>query len=394
MSTTGPDPTLGTGPAPAPDASATAADPGATTGTDPASAAAPPNRRTALMRSGLIVGVLILVFVVILPQFVSYSDVVTAFQGLSAAQIGLITILGVLGWIASGLVFSALIEGLSALRGTMSWLILSGIGSSVPFGPWNMGVLWVVIRGWGVRNAPATSGIALYGVVNELSRLFLPLFGVLALALTGELSGRENTGAAWAIAILSIVAFLVVTGLIIALVRSERVADWLGRTGQRIVSGVMRRLGRTGSPDVAGGIRRFRDQLGEVIRRRGLASLLLSIVSQFAWTIVLVVSLRMVGVPDSALGTGEIFAVYGLVMVITIIPLSPGGAGVPELLFITWLSALAGPQYQAEVTAGVFLYRIYFWFVPIPLAWILLKLTRRGLSMLPTTAELRAKAAS
>ena len=67
----------------------------------------------------------------------------------------------------------------------MSWLILSGIGSSVPFGPWNMGVLWVVVRGWGVANIPATSGIALYGVVNELSRLFLPLLAIVTLAATG-----------------------------------------------------------------------------------------------------------------------------------------------------------------------------------------------------------------
>jgi uncharacterized membrane protein YbhN (UPF0104 family) len=86
--------------------------------------------------------------------------------------------------------------------------------------------------------------------------------------------------------------------------------------------------------------------------------------------------------------------VYALVMVITIIPLSPGGAGVPELLFISMFSTLAGDQYQAAITAGVFLYRLYYWFVPIPLAWILLKLERRGKSMLPTTAELRASARS
>jgi len=79
-------------------------------------------------------------------------------------------------------------------------------------------------------------------------------------------------------------------------------------------------------------------------------------------------------------------------MVITIIPLSPGGAGVPELLFISGLSTITGPQYQSAVTAAVFLYRLYFWFLPIPLAWILLKVARRGKSMLPTTAELKASA--
>jgi uncharacterized protein (TIRG00374 family) len=358
-------------------------------GTDPASAAAPPSRRAAILRSGLIVGVLVVVFLVILPRYIDYQEVAAAFQALTPSQIALMTVLGVLAWFVSGLVFCALIPGLSVVRGPTSWLILSGIGASVPFGPWNMGVLWVVVRGWGIGNIPATSGIALYGVVNELSRLFLPFFAVLVLAVTGALAGVQNSDTAWVIAIISAIAFVVVTALIIAIVRSERAADWLGRTGQRIVSWVMRRLGRQGAPDVSASIHRFRDQMGVVIRRRGAAALGTSIISQFAWIAVLTVALRMTGVPETVLTPGDVFAVYALVMVLTIIPLSPGGAGVPELLFISGLTAIGGTEYQAAITAAVFLYRLYYWFLPIPLAWILLKLARRGRSTLPTTTEVK-----
>ena len=380
------------GPAPGTAAPADEHESDAPKGPGPAAAAAPPNRRAALLRSGLILGVLFVVFVVILPRYIDYEEVLQAFQDLQPTQIVVMTVLGMIAWVMSGLIFSALIPGLSALRGTMSWLILSGIGASIPFGPWNMGVLWVVVRGWHIGNVPATSGIALYGVINELSRLFLPLMAVVALALTGGLAGRPNQGAVWASSIISIVAFVVVSALIIAIIRSERVADALGRTGQRMADWVLRRLGRTGSPDVSGAIHRFRDQFGEVLRARGVVALALAVVSQIAWTIVLVVALRVCGVPESALSPFEIFAVYALVMVITIIPLSPGGAGVPELLFIRGLTAIAGTQYESAVTAGVFLYRAFYWFLPIPLAWILLKVVRRGKSMLPTTAELRADA--
>jgi uncharacterized membrane protein YbhN (UPF0104 family) len=344
------------------------------------------------MRSGFILGVLVLVFLVILPRYIDYQEVAAAFQALTLSQFAIMTSLGVVAWLVSGLVFCALIPGLSILRGPTSWLILSGIGASVPFGPWNMGVLWVVVRGWGIANIPATSGIALYGVVSQLSRLFLPLFAVIVLWATGSLSSVEDADRAWTIAIISAVVFVVATALIIAIVRSQRAADWLGRTGQKIVAWTMRRLGREHVPDVDASIHRFRDQLGVVIRRHGLAALAISIASQFAWVIVLIVALRMTGVPESVLSAGEIFAVYALVMVITIIPLSPGGAGVPELLFISGLSAIAGSEYQAAVTAGVFLYRMYYWFLPIPLAWILLKAVRRGKSMLPTTTELKAAA--
>ena len=371
---------------------AAADDPDGAPATDPATAAAPPSRRAALMRSGLIVGVLVVVFLVILPRYIDYQEVAAAFQALTPGQIAIMTFLGVIAWFVSGLVFCALIPGLAIQRGPTSWLILSGIGASVPFGPWNMGVLWVVVRGWGIANIPATSGIALYGVVNELSRLFLPLFAVVVLAITGTLAGAKNADTAWVIAIISAVAFVVAVALIIAVVRSERAADWLGRTGQRMVSSVVRRLGRTAAPDVSASVHRFRDQLGVVIRRRGVEALGVSIASQFAWVIVLIVALRLTGVPETVLSPGDVFAVYALVMVITIIPLSPGGAGVPELLFISGLTTIAGTEYQSAITAGVFLYRLYYWFLPIPLAWILLKLARRGRSMLPSTAELKAAA--
>jgi uncharacterized membrane protein YbhN (UPF0104 family) len=85
-----------------------------------------------------------------------------------------------------------------------------------------------------------------------------------------------------------------------------------------------------------------------------------------------------------------VIAVYALVGVITIIPIAPGGAGLPEILYIAGLSSIAGEQWESAITAGVFLFRLYAWFLPIPIAWILLKLARRGLPMLPTAQELRA----
>ena len=93
-----------------PDAPARDANPG----TDPASAAAPPSRRAALMRSGLIVAVLFVVFVIVLPATgVNYSEVFAAFKALSLQQLVVITALGAAGWLVSGLVICALIPGLS-----------------------------------------------------------------------------------------------------------------------------------------------------------------------------------------------------------------------------------------------------------------------------------------
>jgi uncharacterized membrane protein YbhN (UPF0104 family) len=351
-----------------------------------------PSRRSALLRSGFIIAILIVVFGIILPRYVDYQEVLEAFQGLTVQQIAFVSVLGFLAWVACGTVFTALIPGLGMVRGLMSYLILSGIGSSVPMGPWNMAVLWVVVRGWGIENRAAASGIALYGVVDQLSRLFLPLLGIGLLAATGQLGGSQAR-VAWLIAIIGIVCFFVALALIIGIVRSQKLAERLGRTGQRWTEAIFRRLGRSGAPDVHGAVLRFRLQLGEVIRQRGLLALTCSILSKVMWAVVLTGSLRAVGISDQVLSFAEIFAVSSLVWIITILPISPGGAGVPEVLYITGLTTIAGSEYQNAITAGVMLYRVYQWFLPIPLAWILLKVARRGKSMLPSTSELRAAAA-
>jgi uncharacterized membrane protein YbhN (UPF0104 family) len=116
-----------------------------------------------------------------------------------------------------------------------------------------------------------------------------------------------------------------------------------------------------------------------------------SLLSKFAWCLVLIVGLRVVGVPADVLPNAEIFAVFAAVFIITIIPLSPGGAGVPEVLYISFFTTITGGAYSAEISAGVMLYRVFQWFLPIPLAWLFLWLSRRGRPLLPTTAELRGR---
>jgi uncharacterized membrane protein YbhN (UPF0104 family) len=353
-------------------------------------AQAVPSRRTAILRSAVVVGILVVVFGLILPRFIDYQEVLDAFRSLTFLQVVQMTALASVAWVIAGVPFAVLIEGLSVARGTASYLILSGIGASIPLGPWNMGILWVVVRSWGIRVQPATSGIALYGVTNQLARLAMPLLAVIVLAAVG--ARPAGGGAAVVITAISTVVLVVAVTLMVAILRSDRAADWLGGAGQRIATWVFGRLNRAERPDVDGAIHRFRDQLGGVMRRRGLAGLLAAIIAQVTWCVVLIVALRIVGVTEDILTAAEVFAVYALVTVITIIPMSPGGAGIPELLYIAGMSAIAGPQYESLIAAGVFLFRLYQWFLPIPIAWVLLKLARRGRSMLPSTAELRSYA--
>ena len=109
----------------------------------------PPGRRDAIIRIGIVVGVLFVVFGLILPRFIDYQQVIETLQGLTLRDYLVVSVFGVLAWIVTGAIFMMLIEGLGLIRGLEAYLILTGIGASIPLGPWNMAVVWVVIRGWG-----------------------------------------------------------------------------------------------------------------------------------------------------------------------------------------------------------------------------------------------------
>jgi uncharacterized membrane protein YbhN (UPF0104 family) len=361
----------------------------ASAGHDPSASAAAPGRRAAILRLGVLVGILLLVFGVVLPRVVDYEDVVSAFRALTPAQLGLMIGLAAIGYVTSGLLFVAVLPGLSVLRGAASYLMLSGLGSSVPLLPWNLGVVWLVLREWGLANPTAVSGLALYAATSWLARIALPPVALVVMALGGNLGGPGNR--AFTVALLSGLVFIVMAVLGVALVRSKSLADWLGRTADRIVSWVLRRLGRPStSPGIGAALERFRSQLVGVIQRRGLVGLGAGVLAQIWWCAVLVVALLVTGVPSGAIAPAEVFAVYSLVSVLTLILVAPGGAGFTEVLLIAGLTTIAGTRHEAEITAGVFLYRLFEWFLPIPLAWILLKLVRRGQPIIPTATELRA----
>jgi uncharacterized membrane protein YbhN (UPF0104 family) len=354
-----------------------------------------PSRRDAILRIGIVVGVLVVVFGIILPRFIDYQDVIDTFQGLTVADFAVVGVFGLIAWVLTGGIFATLIPGLNWIRGLQSYLILTGIGASIPLGPWNMAVLWVVIRGWGLPTASTTGGILLYGIFDQLSRFGLMFLAGLVLVATEAFNRPVSveTGLIVGFLVVGGLLFLLVGGGLILVVRSERLARRLGQLAERLIGAVLRRLGRP-VPDIEGALVRFRVTLGDTVRRHGFAAFIVAMVSKLAWALLMVVAMRVVGVTDRTLPTSVILAGVALVFVITVLPISPGGAGVPDLLYISFYTTYTGGVDASQISAAVMLFRAFQWFLPIPLAWILLGASRRGKSLLPTKAEFQARDAA
>ena len=75
----------------------------------------------------------------------------------------------------------------------------------------------------------------------------------------------------------------------------------------------------------------------------------------------MIVSMRVVGVTEQELPASIILAGVAGVFVITVLPISPGGAGVPELLYISFFTTYTGGADASAITAGVMLFRGFQW---------------------------------
>ena len=352
----------------------------------------PPSRRDAIIRIGIVAGVLSIVFGVILPRFVDYRQVLNALQGLSLQDFLVVGIFGLITWVLTGAIFTALIPGLGLVRGLDAYLILTGIGASIPLGPWNMAVLWVVIRGWGRPVSTTTGGILLYGIFDQLSRFGLMFIAGIVLVVA------ESAASAWPSRTPSSSATSCSAGCSSSVSGSG--SSWSSaRSAWRASSGSWPSASSAPSsagsggrcPDVEGALVRFRITLGDTVRERGVVAFLVAMASKFAWFVLMIVSMRVVGITERELPASIILAGVAGVFVITVLPIAPGGAGVPEVLYISFFTAYTGGADSSVITAGVMLFRAFQWALPIPLAWILLGMSRRGKPLLPTKAEFQAR---
>jgi uncharacterized membrane protein YbhN (UPF0104 family) len=72
-------------------------------------------------------------------------------------------------------------------------------------------------------------------------------------------------------------------------------------------------------------------------------------------------------------------------MLITTIPITPGGVGVAEFFYIALFTQIAGDEFTDQITAAVFIFRIVTWLLVVPVG---------GLTYLWWRRDVRRRAAA
>jgi uncharacterized membrane protein YbhN (UPF0104 family) len=332
----------------------------------------PEARRKAVIGGICLVVYLYVVFGVLLPSVVDYEEMLAAFAAVPPAWLLVVLLIGIAGWFAEGLALGVLIPGLRLLRATAVYLVMAAIGSTIP-GPVKMAVGYGVFREWQVTAQAAVLGLTLNGLASQASKLLLPALAVLVLTIGGTIPGGG-----WVLAFLLLAP--VALGIIVLawVIRSEAFARRVGAFATRASGAVLRRVHREAPPDLTDRLLDFRDSARELLIREAVPTTLSQVLARTIGYVLLLASMRAVGVSAEVLPADQILAVYAAVMVITLLPIAPGGAGLPEILYISFFTRIvADPSLDDTLAAGVMLMRGVSWFLPIPVGYATLLVIQR-----------------
>lgn len=258
---------------------------------------------------------------------------------------------------AHSVVLTASLPGLTSRRAIGLNLAGSAVGNAVPLGgALSLGLTSTMVRSWGFAPRALGTFLTVSTAWNLLARLLGGIGGLVW--VTTSLPGVSGTrSAAW----LAGTALILLAVTALACTRDSlaaRLGATLGRLAQRLPRA---------RPDVdphcaaLAAVRLRRQVAGTVARTWQWLSL--GMVGYLAFLVVLLwCCLHSIG---AQLPLAAVVAAVTLERLVTAVPITPGGAGVAELVLTSCL-ALAGAA-PAQAAAAALIYRAFTFFLEIPL---------------------------
>jgi uncharacterized protein (TIRG00374 family) len=330
------------------------------------------SRRRVLIEYGLMAAILLFIFGWLLPQFIDYQQVFDAMAQLTLVQVLLLAVIGVARTWLEAAVYTTLIPGLGWWAGYKAWLA-SNTASFVLPPPGDLIVRFAMYRSVGVEGLAAIgSGVIVSWFFTTGLKLIIP---ALALAFT-LLDGTEDE----TITTLAIVAVAAVVGaaaLVFIVVRAEKIAYRMGNALGRGYNRLARRFDKDEIEDFGSTVLEFRGQMLGSLRGNWLKPTLATVLNQAVFFLMLVLSMRFMGVTAEEAPWEIIFDAYAVGLLLYFIPIIPGGIGVVEFAYVQ-IIAPSGGDLANQVAAGAFVHRIFTWLLPILMGLIPLAAWRRS----------------
>jgi uncharacterized membrane protein YbhN (UPF0104 family)/membrane-associated phospholipid phosphatase len=321
--------------------------------------AAKPRSRTRLVIQAVVSLVLVVGIFYFLLRGIDLAQVWAEIRAMTWIEDAVLAAIAAWNLATYAFVWMAVTPGLSFWRAMVMTQSTTAVTNTVPAGSAiGIGMTYVMLGQWGYSRSRASVAVLVSGVWNSFVKLGLPVLALALVALQGNASGGRVVAALLGIA--GLVAAIVVFALVL---RSQELAHRFGVLAGRVAS---RLLGLLGRPPVHGwelATVKFRTRTLELLGGGWVPITAATLVSHLSLYLVLLVTLRAVGVSDDEVGWAQVLAVFAFARLATAIPFTPGGAGVVEAVLIAGLTAAGGDREQ--VTAAVLVYRALTWALPI-----------------------------
>jgi uncharacterized protein (TIRG00374 family) len=297
----------------------------------------------------------------VLPAIADFSEVWTSIRQLDAGEISVLFVLA--GWniLTYQFVIMAALPGLPLSQAFMVGQISTAVSNTVPAGSAvGIGVAYTMFSSFGYSAGEIGIAAALTGLWNTFVKLGAPIVALAILAF----QGNPNTAMLSAAVIGLLVLVLAVLGLVLV-VSSDRLAGAVGASGSALATALARPFRRGPYLGWDESLRGFRARTASVLNRRWLLLTVATIASHASLFVLLLVSLRFLGVPSTAVTWAEVLAAFAFVRLVTAFPITPGGIGLVEV-GMTGALVLAGGT-ESAVVAGVLVYRTLSYAIQIPI---------------------------
>ena len=320
-------------------------------------------RLAKILRTAGSIALVAAIFGFAVPHFASYRSVWASTAAMTWPHVLLVAVAAAASMASTWIMICAVLPTIRLREAAVVNLGSNAVATTLPAGgALAMGVSWAMLSSWGVGTAQYVLYTLVSGVWNVFARLGLPVLALLVLATAARPGGGLIAAAAVGLLLLAAMA----VGLAL-LVRSEAFAFRAGRALQYAAVTACRLIRRRATFDVPGSLLGFRRQAGALIAARGWRITVTTAAANLTLWLVLLACLRGVGLSQAQVSWQTSLAAYAFVRLLTVLPITPGGLGITELGLIGILTAGAGHQATAQVTAAVLLYRAVTYLPPIPL---------------------------
>jgi putative heme transporter len=304
------------------------------------------------------------IFVYLFKQFASVGEVWADVSAMTWLELAVLGIAAVWNLATYCLVMTAASPGLTLGQALVITESSTAVSNTVPAGAAvGIGLTYPMYASYGFSKSRTTTALLLTGVWNNFVKLGMPVLALAIVALQGNADPGRVTAALLGVA--GLLGAIAVLGLVL---RSDEQARRVGLRSQALVNRVLAPLRRPHATGWEIATVRFRGRTVDTLRANWLRLTAATLISHVSLYLVLLTALRAVGVSQAEVGWAEVLVVFAFARLVTAIPVTPGGVGIVELALVAGLVAYGGDR--SAVVAGVLVYRLLTYALPIPVGLV------------------------